>query len=35
MLRSILIKIRFGWYVCECGTGYDPTYTRKCPGCGK
>lgn len=25
MLRAILIKIRFGWYVCECGTGYDPT----------
>lgn len=37
MLQDILrsIKVRFGWYVCQCGTGYDPTYYSKCPGCGK
>ena len=29
------LKVRFGWYVCSCGQGYDPTYNSKCPGCGK
>lgn len=29
------IKVRFGWYVCSCGQGYDPTFNKCCPGCGK